>query len=123
MNTISKAVKMKMSWVARIASIISIGIILLFFIGEGFIPAQLTLNEWLGFIFFPLGIVVGMVVAWWREGVGGFITLGSLILFYLVHFLTAGTFPKGFAWIAFTSPGILFLASWLIQSKMQASDK
>lgn len=102
-------------WTARIASIGSVALILAFFIGEGFNPSSLTLREWAGFLFFPLGTVTGMIVAWKREGAGGVISVGSLLAFYIVHFLFSGTFPRGYAWIVFSSPGILFLASWLLR--------
>ena len=67
--------------------------------------------ERLGVLFFPVGISVGMILAWWREGLGGSITVGSLLAFYVVHLTTAGTFPKGWAWLAFAAPGFLFLLS------------
>mgnify|MGYP003694713579 CR=1 FL=1 len=39
------------------------------------------------FIFFRLGIIVGFVVAWWKEGLGGAITIASLLTFYLIFVL------------------------------------
>jgi hypothetical protein len=99
-------------WIARIMSIISIGLVLLFMVGEGFNPAQLTPTEWSGFLFFPGGISIGMIIAWWKEGVGGSITIGSLIMFYVVHIATSGKFPHGWAWLLFASPGFLFLVNW-----------
>lgn len=108
---ISKFLRLFFHWLARISSIISIGIILLFFIGEGFNPVKLVLREWVGFLFFPLGIAVGMIVAWRREKLGGIITISSLLLFYGVHFLFSGELPRGWAWFIFSSPGILFLMS------------
>jgi hypothetical protein len=99
-------------WTARVWSIASIGLVLLFLVGEGFNPARLKPTEWLGFLFFPAGISAGMIVAWWREGFGGSITAGSLLVFYLIHLSTAGTFPKGWAWLAFAAPGFLFLLCW-----------
>ena len=113
-NKTVKIVRLILCWIARIGSIVSIGLILMFFIGEGFDPANLKLQEWIGFFFFPVGIVVGMIVAWWQEGMGGTITVGSLLAFYIVHFLFNRALPQGWAWIVFTSPGILFLASWAL---------
>ena len=96
-------------WIARVWSIASIGIILLFIICEDSGP--IGTGEWLGFLFFPLGVSVGMVLAWWKEGIGGGITVASLIVFYLVHFATAGTLPEGWAWLLFSAPGFLFLVA------------
>jgi hypothetical protein len=97
-------------WSARVWSIASVGLLLLFVAGEGINPT--TRGEWLGLLFFPLGICVGMILGWWREGIGGSITVGSLLVFYLIHFATAGTLPKGWAWLVFAAPGLLFLLCW-----------
>jgi hypothetical protein len=36
----------------------------------------------------------------------------GLDLFYLIHLATAGTFPRGWAFLVFAAPGFLFLVSW-----------
>jgi hypothetical protein len=97
---------------ARVWAVASIVLILGFVIGEGFHPSAVKPAEWLGLFFFPLGICAGMIVAWWKESLGGCITVGSLIVFYLLHLITAGAFPKGIAWLLFAAPGFLFLLSW-----------
>jgi len=96
-------------WTARVWSVASVALVLGFIVGEGFNPSGL--NEWLGVLLFPVGISIGMILAWWKEGLGGSITVGSLLAFYVVHLSTAGTFPKGWAWLAFAAPGFLFLLS------------
>ena len=97
-------------WNARLWTIGSIGLILLFLVGERSYP-QIP-AEWLGFVFFPFGISVGMILAWWKEGIGGTITVGSLVVFYVIHLATAGTLPRGWAWLLFAAPGFLFLWCW-----------
>jgi hypothetical protein len=97
-------------WTARLWSIASISLILLLCVGEGIYYTGPM--EWLGFLFFPLGISVGMILAWWMEGLGGSITVGSLIVFYMIYLATVGTLPKGWAWLAFSVPGFLFLLCW-----------
>ena len=57
-----------------------------------------------------IGLSVGMILAWWREGLGGAITTACLVVFYAVHFATAGRLPAGWAWLLFAAPGPLFLA-------------
>lgn len=98
-------------WVARIWSIATIVLVLLFLVGE---PSNPRGAEWLGLLLFPLGVCAGMVVAWWSEGLGGAITVGSLAAFYGIHFATTGRFPGGWAFLAFAAPGFLFLLSWLM---------
>jgi hypothetical protein len=91
---------------------VSIGLVILFIVGEGFNPTLIKPAEWIGLLFFPVGISIGMILAWWQEGIGGSITVGSLVMFYIIHFATVGKFPNGWAWLVFTIPGFLFLLCW-----------
>jgi hypothetical protein len=104
-------------WTARILTIVSIGLVLLFIVGEGFNPTKIKPIEWLGFLFFPFGISVGMILAWWKEGLGGSITVGSLCMFYMINFAITSRFPKGWAWFAFAAPGFLFLLYWYLMRR------
>jgi hypothetical protein len=104
-----------MRWIARIWSIASIVLVLAFIIGEGINPSGL--NEGLGLVFFPFGICLGMILAWWREGLGGVITIGSLLVFYVIHVATAGALPRGWAFLLFAAPGFLFLLAWGLSRK------
>jgi Na+/proline symporter len=104
-------------WIARIWSVASVLTIVGFVIGEGIHPAQMTSNAWIGFVLFPFGICVGMILAWRREGLGGGLTLGCLAGFYLFHRATAGTFPRGWAWLVFAAPGIFFLGAWTLSRR------
>lgn len=97
-------------WTARGWSIASMGVMLLLALGEGLYPS--TPMEWVGLLFFPLGISAGMILAWWKEGLGGGITAGCLIVFYGIFFANSGTLPKGWGWLACAAPGFLFLLCW-----------
>jgi hypothetical protein len=100
-------------WVARIWSVLSVVLLFLFFIGEGLQLGKVTPQEWLGLLFFPIGITVGLMIAWWKEGWGGAITVVSFIGFYLVYgLLLRGSFPKGWAFPIFAAPGLLYLVVW-----------
>lgn len=61
-------------WIARVWSIASIGFVLLTSIGSGlaeeFTLAQFTARDLVGLLFFPLGVCLGMIVAWRWEGQG-----------------------------------------------------
>jgi hypothetical protein len=107
-------------WLARIGSVVSLGLLLIFFVGERFNPAKVASREWVGFLFFPIGVGAGMIVGWWREGLGGAITTLSLLAFYGVYgFLLNGSLWQGGAFIAFAAPGMLFLIYWLGLHHMQ----
>jgi len=104
-------------WTARIWSVLSVALVLAFIVGERDNPSGL--NEWLGFLFFPFGISVGMIISWWKEALGGCITVGSLLVFYMVRLTTAGMFPQGWAWLAFAAPGFLFLLSSFVSRRLK----
>ncbi|MCU0640226.1 MAG: hypothetical protein MUF59_10225 [Candidatus Krumholzibacteria bacterium] len=99
-------------WIARAWSVASIVVIIAFFIGEGFEPGRVTSKELTGMIFFPFGMCLGLIIAWWKEGLGGLVAVVSLLAFYAVHLATAGTFPSGWAWLVFAAPGFLFVFLW-----------
>jgi hypothetical protein len=112
--------KWTLLWIARAASLTSAAIILLFFVG--FQPGRVALREWIGLAFFPIGVVVGFVIAWWKEGLGGGVALVSLLAFYGIYGFLMGSHIGGWAFIVFSSPGFLFLAYWLIaQDKVEVS--
>jgi len=96
-------------WTARLWSAAAILLVLAFIVGERSLPSGL--HQSLGFLFFPFGISVGMILAWRKETLGGSITVVSLLTFYVLHRALAGTYPRGWAWLAFAAPGFLFLLS------------
>ena len=96
---------------ARSSSIVCLAIILLFFLGEGFAFERVTLEQWIGLGFFPVGVLIGLVLAWREELIGGAITLLSIGGFYLVYgWLLNSTFRLGWAFVPFLLPGLLFVA-------------
>src|SRR5438046_1393827 len=120
MNTNSKLnlTNLSLRWVARAASLLSISTLFLFFVG--FDPASVRTREWIGLAFFPAGVVIGMLIAWWKEGLGAVITLLSLAGFYGVYGWVMGSNVKSVAFIVFASPGFLFQIAWLISKRNQS---
>ena len=101
-------------WIARILSLATISILFFFFIGEGFDFSKIGLNEWLGLMFFPLGLVIGLMISWRNEGLGGAISVISLFAFYFIYGLILnGRIWQGWTFIMFAIPGFLFLVYWL----------
>jgi hypothetical protein len=79
-----------------------------------------TIAQWIGLAFFPIGIIVGMLVAFWKELPGGGITVGSLIGFYAWHFVASGKLAAG-PWFALVAaPGFLFLLAGLLRNSRAA---
>lgn len=97
-------------WIARLLSLGSIGFILLFVFGEGFNPSEVRPVEWLGLLFFPFGLMLGLVLGWRREMSGGIIAVGSIALFYLVYGLAINrAIFQGWWFLVLSIPGWLFL--------------
>ena len=102
--------------IARVGSIASITLLLLIFLGEGSSTSEISRNEWIGLTFFPLGVVLGMVIAWWKEGVGAVLSVASLIGFYFVYGYLLENHIGGWWFVIFASPGFLFLVHWFLNS-------
>ena len=113
-------------WIARIWG----SIILLFFLfmvgahivgsftgteqGEGFRSTV----ELLSFLFFPVSIMIGLAIAWWREGLGGTIVLIGMVGFHVLR-------PDLILDPMIDSPavpGILYLVYWWLNRTSDTSD-
>ncbi len=95
-------------WIARVISILFIGIYGLMFMSQGINVSNMTPREWLSLFFFPFGASLGMILAWWQEGVGGAVTIASVFASILIHDPSSG---GAYMWTC-ASPGLLFLFSW-----------
>lgn len=105
-------------WTARALTVVSVVVLLLFLTGDdGLDPSKVRPREWVGLLFFPFGVMAGMVIAWWREGLGGAVCVGSLLAFYVWHLLSAGGLPRGIYFFAFSLPGFLFLLYVLLSKR------
>ena len=106
-------------WTARISSLLFIGVFILMFIGEGFDPTKITRLEWASLFFFPFGLVIGMIFAWWREGLGGAITAVSVLASL---FVTHPSSSRVMYMLLFASPGFLFLLCWSLSKTAKAAE-
>lgn len=101
-------------WTARITAVLSITILASFFFGDEF--GSPTAREWAALALFPGGVILGLALGWWREGLGAVVTLGSLAAFYLL-LMVQGDAPRGPYFLLFASPGLLYAASWLLRPR------
>jgi len=105
---------LSLRWAARLLSVASIGVLALFVVGDPPLPGRVAGREWIGLAFFPLGVVVGMVVAWRHEGIGAAIGLLSLACFYSVYGVgLRGSGALGWWFVIFSAPCFVFLLAWL----------
>ncbi len=101
-----------MNWIARIASLASIGLLAAFVVGSIRNDNMPTPNEWVGLVFFPIGVIAGLIVGWRFPLLGGLLALSSLAAFYFWHYLSRSAMPGGPYFLLFTSPAFLFLLAY-----------
>jgi hypothetical protein len=98
-------------WLARGLSIVAAGMVVLIFVGEGRIDLlRASPHEAALFVLFFISWL-GLVVAWRWEVLGAAMTLGGMGLFYVVHYVDAGKWPRGWAFAFIASPGFFFFCS------------
>jgi len=100
--------------IARIWSIVILALFLVLIIGHSLNPEEPspTPIEWLGMAFFPIGVTVGLVLAWKWEGLGGIITIVGVVAFYAWAQIAKGR-SGGPVPALVAVPGVLFLIYWL----------
>jgi hypothetical protein len=119
-NTRTKPLWLKiLRWIARILALLFIAFILVMFIGEG--------GTWSQPKNLPLGVrdygllslfglyVIGLIIGWWREGLGGLISL-VFIVALIVILLSEGDYQLTYFYIMLL-PDILYLLSWCFHRK------
>lgn len=101
-------------WTARLSSIASIGLIAAFATADAKLP---TPQEWMLLILFPGGVVLGMLIGWWKELLGGLLGTASLLTFYAVFLTSGNPLNKGVWFAVFALPAMLFVASGMLATK------
>jgi len=110
-TSVNKTLQLAVRWTARVSSILVISVFLLMFFGEGFDPSKVKPNEWVMMVFGPFGLILGMILGWWKEGLGGVVT----ILCYLIALRVGGFSGSGAGiFLICAAPGFLFLLSWFL---------
>ena len=102
-------------WTARIFAAACLAILFLFIFGENSDWSKISADEMIGLFFFPVGLIIGLILAWRKELPGGAIAVGSVLAFYFVYgLLLNGSLQQGWWFILFAIPGALFLAYGIV---------
>ena len=116
-------VAITIKWIARIWSILSLAFLLLFFGASIFssIGADtFAFKDVFQFVFFPIGLTIGLIIAWKWEGLGGIIAIASIIGFHLQMLVVHGKADFGLFFELLAAPGILFILYWILSRKRVA---
>jgi hypothetical protein len=110
-------------WIARVWSVLSILAVIAFAVGEvGGKGPRPTLQEWVGLALWPIGVGLGLIVAWYREELGGVFALGCVLAFYVWNVLRYGQLPRGPFFILMAAPGVFFLVAGLLSRRNAAQE-
>ena len=100
-------------WIARIWAALMVAFMLFMFIahivedGIGPIVGFTTRDAFMMVSMF--GSIIGLGLAWKWERLGGWMTVGGMLAFYLFDYIFSGDFPQGPTFLIIAFPGILFL--------------
>lgn len=108
--------------VAKVWSILSLVLMLAAFVGEALFPhapASFSARDIVLFLFFPVGMGIGLILAWFRELIGGGIAIGSVVGFYLAVLIMDGRFPGGPFFVLLAAPGLFFMLARLLDREQE----
>lgn len=100
-------------WTARLLSVLPLAFVIIAIAHEGSNPIAIIRSTHGLFLFFPIGGLAGFLLAWRWELIGGMVSVGSLAMFYVLHYVQQGRVPAGANFLIFCSPAFLFLVAWM----------
>jgi hypothetical protein len=101
-------------WFARIVGSLLVLFFLLMVLGYIIEPqgtGKITLSE-IPLIIGMAAMLLGIIIAWFREGIGAFLTIGGFLFFFASELISTRSF-KTWILVAYPTIGLLFLACWL----------
>ncbi len=113
-----------MHWAARVCGIAVAGFVIVFFIGEGNISQMMRVSalEIAMLACIPLLLVVGIIVAWKKELIGGIIIMASVLAFIVLQVISSGYFSGLMIFASMMIPGLLFIISDYLSKMEQRGD-
>jgi hypothetical protein len=99
---------------------LSIGFVLISVVVEVLSPhsPSPSSTELVGIALFPVGVMAGLALTWWHEGMGGAIVTAVLFGFYLWCWVVRGRLAGGPFFLAIAAPGIIFLVVWAVRRQI-----
>lgn len=103
--------------VARITSLASLAFLFLFLVGESDSdtgPWKLDADELLLFAFFPIGLMVSLLLAWRWPRIGGALAILCMLAFYGIHHVQTDRWPVGPWFAVLAAPAVVFVLAGLL---------
>ena len=98
-------------WTARLLGTFLAGLAALLMVGERLNPIRMAGFELAMSVAF-LTALVGLVVLWKWEGIGGVLVVAGMLAFYGLNLAASGRLPGGWVFPLCFVPGVLSLACW-----------
>jgi hypothetical protein len=104
-------------WAARVTSLLLLGLVIAFVIGHGGPPNVMGQPRPVQLELAAMGLMLlGLLIGWVREGLGGLLVLLGLAAINLVELAVNGRPALG-AFPLFAVPGVLFLLSAMLRRR------
>ena len=104
-------------WIGRLTTLVVVAFVLL----AATVPAgSPSFREVVGLFFFPGIVVVGLLLAWWREAIGAGVATVGLLGFYGWSFVSGANFARGPWFIVCWAPAVFFIGSWFLRRQLQS---
>jgi peptidoglycan/LPS O-acetylase OafA/YrhL len=107
-------------WFACLLSLLPIIFVIGTIVHEGSNPIGIIRSTGGRFLFFPIGVLFGFLLAWRWELLGSLVSLVSLALFYALHYIQSGRGLGGPNFLIFSLPALLFLGAWMWRRMVSA---
>ena len=116
-----KSLVKSIRWFARILGSLLVLLVLVMFIGYAIEPqgtGDMTLQD-IPLIIGMIAMLIGIIIAWFHEGIGGLFLIGGFIPF-LVDELQSGQGYNAWFLAVFPLIGLLHLFCWWVSSKIRS---
>ncbi len=101
-------------WLARGLSALVVILIAGVFVANGSNVIKIIYSTRGQFLWFPIGVLAGFLLAWRWELAGGLVSLASLGLFYAGEVVLWNKWPRGPYFLLCALPAAFFVASWIV---------
>jgi hypothetical protein len=109
MNSNTPTVILVLRWTARVLGTFIAGMLLLFMIGNHYNPFTMQLRDAVHTLFMPVAVLIGLLLAWRWELLGGALATGGMVGWYAMMLARSGQLNAGWAPLVIAVPGLLFL--------------
>ena len=102
--------------IARLYTLIALGVLGLMLVSDKIISHQPSAGEELLALFFPYGVLAGLVISWFFMRLGGWLTILSVAGFYLTSYWQSGVWPQNDLPLLVAGAAPLFLLASFIKT-------